>query len=77
MDILVEHYSDSCDCETCGPSFAEGYRLTFGDGTVIEKLPVARCYGEQSYSDDDLYNDIFQHLGVKVTHEFVTDGEEG
>lgn len=62
-EVRYEFLSDSHNCETCGTSYAEGYRI-YVDGTLVkELLPVAHCFGGDNYYDDDLIAAILEHFG--------------
>jgi hypothetical protein len=67
MDIRIERLTDSHDCETCGPSWAEG-ALVYIDGTLtLELEPHAHCYDGDDYQDSDIFGKILEHLGHTVT----------
>jgi hypothetical protein len=72
----IVRLSDSCECETCGTSWAEGYVIYQGDEIVIDKTPLASCYGGKDYYDQEPYKDIIELLGVGVTEERDYLGDE-
>lgn len=62
--IRIEWLHDSYDnCETCGPSYAEGARV-YVDGVVaIELEPVAHCYNGANFTETEVFASILEHLG--------------
>ena len=72
MNIVVRLLSDTYDCETCGPSYADGAKVEFDDGTTLELSPTAHCFGGDNYSETAIYTAILKHLGHTVV---VDDGE--
>ncbi len=69
MKIKIEWLTDQMDCETCGPSWAEGAKVYFDDKFVIDMQPSAACFDGASYSDADVYDAILKELGHTVEHE--------
>lgn len=68
MKIEIEWSHDSYDnCETCGPSYAEGARVYVDGNLVIDKSPVAHCFNCENYSERDIYDAILQWLGHEVS----------
>ena len=69
--IKIEWLSDTYDCDVCGPSYAEGARVTFPDGTVSTLPAIAHCYDNESYSSDYVYEAILYKLGYKIEAERI------
>ncbi|MBZ9943472.1 hypothetical protein LB533_20510 [Mesorhizobium sp. BR1-1-13] len=66
MDIKIERLSDTHDCETCGPSWAEGARIYIDGALVLELDPHAHCYDGDNYDDEAIFRRILEHLGHTV-----------
>ena len=64
--LKIKFLADFCDCETCGPSYAEGYRVTLEDEVVFEFEPVAHCYNNENCYERDMWAIVFEKLGYKV-----------
>lgn len=60
MSYVIEYLYDDHDCETCGPSYAQGYVIKKGDVIVVDKTPSAHCFGGDDYTQDDPYKDILE-----------------
>lgn len=66
MKIKIEWLFDSCDCETCGSSWAEG-AIVYIDGQEIFTLePHASCYDGSSWTQADVYYEILKGLGYTI-----------
>lgn len=72
--IKIEWLSDSMDCDTCGPSYAEGARVTIDDKPFGDFKPFAHCYSGSNFEPSDVYEAIIGELGGIVSVEYV--GEE-
>ena len=66
MHIKIERLSDTHDCETCGPSWAEGANVFIDGELAIELHPHAHCYDGDSYDDEAVYKRIIEHLGHTI-----------
>ncbi len=75
-DLKIEWLVDYHDCDTCGYSTAEGARVYVDGVLLFELVPVAHCYGGQSWSDSEVYKSILDRLGYKVTESYVEDVDE-
>ena len=64
--IKIEWLTDSYDCETCGPSWAEGARVTYNGNEILTLEPLAHCYASKSYDREDVYKQILNCLGYTV-----------
>ena len=76
-DIFIEWLTDSCECETCGTSYADGAVVTIkflGTLKVINLEPVAHCFDDDNYSSEAIYKRILDELGHKVFESY--EGEE-
>lgn len=61
--IRIESLSDYSDCETCGSSYAEGYRV-YRDGEIILDLePFAACFDGTEYTIKSLFRELLPLLG--------------
>ncbi|WP_242221752.1 hypothetical protein [Shinella zoogloeoides] len=58
--------SSSEDCETCGPSYAEGAWVSIDGASALNLEPHASCFGGASYDREDVYRRILAHLGHEV-----------
>lgn len=54
MKIEITTDSDSCECETCGTSFATGGQVKVDGNLIIDRPAQADCFGGQNFSQDDL-----------------------
>lgn len=63
MRITIERLYDQYDCDTCGYSSAEGAIVMFDGKEVISMLPQAHCYAGKDYTDDIIFEAIFNKLG--------------
>lgn len=60
---------DCTHCETCGYSFAEGFK-TYLDGELIDEfVPHAACYDGDSISEEETYIRLFKKLGFELEWE--------
>ena len=64
--IETEWLDDSYDCETCGPSYADGAIVKIGGAVALDLTPHAHCYSGSNYSQSDVYKAILEHLGYQV-----------
>lgn len=67
-DIHIVWLSDESDCETCGPSYSEGARVFIDGVCVVDLPPIAHCYDGNSYTEKDVYGELLEYLGYRVTH---------
>lgn len=65
--IEIEWLEDSSDCETCSGGYAEGAVVKIDGKATLDMTPHASCFGGTSYSQDEVYQRVFAHLG----HELV------
>lgn len=64
--ISIEELSDEHDCDTCGPSWATGYRVTLDGNEILNLEPHAYCYGGVTYYPEEMYKMVLEELGYKV-----------
>lgn len=58
--------NDSYDCELCGWSSAQGFRLEDGDGkAVLESEAIAHCYAGQDVDTHDVMMQSLKFFGEK------------
>lgn len=69
MNITIKYLNDSSDCDTCGLSWAEGFLVTFEDGTKIDMTPYSGCCSSTNYSENDLIRAVLTQLGHTVVFE--------
>ena len=65
MKIKIEWLYDKHDCETCGSSYATGAQVQIGDASLLFE-PSAGCFGGDSWTMADVYEEILKHLGHEV-----------
>lgn len=64
--IEIETTSDDHDCETCGPTWAEGGIVRVDGVEVLHREPLAHCYDGVNFSETDLLVMSLKKLGVEV-----------
>jgi hypothetical protein len=64
--IFIEYVSDYWDCETCGGSSADGATVEIDGKPFGDFYPAAHCYDSLTYSNDDIYCSLLEHLGITV-----------
>lgn len=64
--IIIEHLEDTHECDTCGISYADGYRATCNGEVIDEFTPVAHCYQPMHIELEDFLIDVMETLGYKV-----------
>lgn len=72
MRIEIHTESDSGDCETCGTNYDEGGHVVIDGNEVFRYTPVAGCWGNANYSEQDLLFMALRAIGCKIT----VDGDE-
>lgn len=73
MSFEIVHLEDECECETCGTSYARGYRIYMDGDLIVDKTPYAHCFNGDDYSGHNPHADILEQLRVHVTE---TEGAE-
>lgn len=69
-----EHLHDEYECDVCGVSYSEGFRLSDVRGVVAEFEPVAHCLGGHTLYSEQLLPLILDILGKR--HGFEVTGLE-
>lgn len=64
--LKIGFLSDDYDCDECGASYAEGARVYLDNKLILERLPVAHCFGGSHWDTADIYKEILGHLGYEV-----------
>lgn len=64
--IEILWLSEDHDCETCGPSFADGASVNIDGKEAILLSPIANCCGGVRYEPDEVLLKILLHLGHTV-----------
>lgn len=64
MKIHFVWLDDGMDCETCGGGYADGGQVYIDDVLVVDMEPVAHCYDSISYSQFEVYEALYKHLGL-------------
>lgn len=68
--IKIEWLHDDHDCETCGPTYAEGARVWIDDELIEDFLPSAHCCAGASYNESEVYHFILTRLGHKIEDNY-------
>jgi len=64
---------DQHECETCGYSYAQGYKIYKDEKLVIDKEPLSHCYDSLNYDHSNAAFDILNLEGIQIE---TVDGEE-
>lgn len=64
--IEIEWLDDSSNCETCGPSYAEGAVVKIDGAVALDLTPCAHCFGGTNHDREDVLQHALEHLGHKV-----------
>lgn len=67
--IKIEWLYDYAHCETCGGAGAEGGKAYVDGVLAVDMSPVAHCYDGTSYTQDQVVEALFKHLGYSVEIE--------
>lgn len=60
----------SSDCETCGTSYAEGFKAFINDELLDEFEPHAACFGGDSCTEEEAYRRILEKLGYRLEVDY-------
>jgi hypothetical protein len=65
MKIEIEWLSDISDCDQAGCSggYSTGAIVKFDGKTKIKLIPQASCFGGESWTEEEIYREIFERLG--------------
>jgi hypothetical protein len=64
--LEINWLSDYHDCDTCGCSYAEGAVVKLNGETIVELIPFAHCYDIETWSESEVYFEVFKKLGFDV-----------
>jgi 5-keto 4-deoxyuronate isomerase len=64
--IEIKTLTDDHDCDTCGTTYASGGIVYIDGRKILEKEPVAHCYGATYYDEADLLVLALAAVGVEV-----------
>lgn len=65
--VEIEWVYDDYDCETCGPSFAQGAIVRVDNMVVLELIPRASCWSSDTWEAEEVYNLLLERFGFDVT----------
>jgi len=66
LKIEIEWLDHETDCETCGPSYAEGAWVKIDGASALALEPHAACFSGTHYDREDVFRRILKHLGHEV-----------
>ena len=69
---MIVWLEDHHECETCGYSYAQGYKIYKNDTLVIDKEPAALCFDSANYDHSNAALDILKIEGIQIE---TVDGE--
>jgi hypothetical protein len=58
--------NDHHNCETCGSSYASGYIIKKDGEVVVDKTPIAACYDDSDYNQNEAYLEVIQLAGIQI-----------
>ena len=64
--LKIEWVDVTHHCKTCGYSYATGANVYLNDELILECEPIAYCYDESSWTDEEIYRLILSKLGYEV-----------
>lgn len=73
LEILWK--SASSECETCGPSCADGALVKLGGEELLDLIPLADCFGGQDYDQKEVFIRVLNELGYEVSEDWELDDE--
>jgi len=68
--IHIKWTSDEYDCDTCGPSYADGAIVTLDGEEILELTPAAYCYDGSHYERSEVFAELRQNLGYKLSEDY-------
>jgi hypothetical protein len=71
MKIEITTDSDSCECDCCGMSYADGGEVTIDGELVLSRPASASCVGSESWTEGELLVMALKKLG----HEVIVDDQ--
>jgi hypothetical protein len=75
-NILIEVMSDWNYCKQCGGSSENGGRITINGEVVFEHIPVASCFGNESYNESDLLRMAIEKLGYSLEIKYTETNDD-
>lgn len=72
MHYKIVWLEDQHECETCGYSYAQGYKIYKDDILVVDKEPGASCFNSLNYDHSNAAFDILNLEGIQIE---TMDGE--
>lgn len=66
MSYKIVWLEDQHECETCGYSYAQGYKIYKDEDLMIDKTPIALCYDSLNYDHSNAALDILNLEGIQV-----------
>lgn len=66
MSYKIVWLEDQHECETCGYSYAQGYKIYKDEILVIDKTPISHCYDCLNYDHSNAAFDIISLEGIKI-----------
>lgn len=67
--VLLKRLYDEYDCDTCGPSYADGFEVYIDDKLEATFAPHAGCFGGDYYTREDMLEWVLIQLGHTVTDD--------
>lgn len=71
--ILIKRTTDTYRCEDCGSAIADGAKVYFDGELRLNLEPIAHCYDDVSYDDEDIARHILGELGMSVVYSSEDD----
>lgn len=77
--IRIEWLTDTCDCEDCGMSWAQGARVFLDEAEILHLEAAAACYDGESHDPEEVLTVLLRRLGhsVEVRETVASDGQGG
>lgn len=73
MNIEIEWLSDSTDCDQpgCSGGYSTGAIVKRDGTTILELIPVAACFGGESWDSNEVYRQLLMKLtGYTVEEQY-------
>jgi hypothetical protein len=68
--IRIKWLEDKYICKTCGEHYARGAEVYLNDMLIIDCRPMAHCCESVTYTNEEIYNKVFKHLGYEYEEDF-------
>ena len=68
--LKIEWLHHATYCETCGSSYAQGFRAYLDGELIDEFVPHAACYDGDSIESDDVWIRLFKHFEIEVEMDY-------